>query len=97
MPTIKKRADELGLDDLRYDIEAFSVPSLVRESGRRTVGTLLLIEGPIKLRDPKNTDGVILHIAAGPRDTVKVYVAADSEVTVDRAPTRKMHHFGDTP
>lgn len=92
MAVLKKPARQLGLDDLRYDVECTGKQALSATSSRR-VGTLLLVDGPWKSTaiDLMGQEFVTLHLAAGPRDTLRIYVPADDEVTVDRAPQRSVH------
>lgn len=92
--TIKMKARELGLDDLRHDVEVLQLMG-VNEGRRRVVGQLQAIEGPYtEVERSMLVDRVMLRIgpAAMPLDTV---VDANSEVTVDREPRRPtIGHWG---
>ncbi len=97
--TTTKPARELGLDDLRYDVEVHGSIGTTSSTGTtRYVGTLLLIEGPTSLRNADvahaYAEYVTLYLAAGPRDVMRVIAPADREVVVDRSPTPTPTHFG---
>lgn len=98
--TTKMPARNLGLDDLRYDVQAHGTVGSIADIGRRRfAGTLILVEGPWQGKMSSSpgrmpSEYMTLHLAAGPRDALQVIVEADREVVVDRRPTTTPNHFG---
>lgn len=92
--TIKMKARDLGLDDLRCDVEV-DTSGIGGTRGRRVVGQLQSIEGPYDETMGSYVYTVMmLRIgpAAMPLDTI---VSAASDVTVDRDEKRpSIGHFG---
>lgn len=87
---VKKKASQLGLEDLRYDVEVRGRELGDPEAATRWVGTLLLVGG-----HSDRPDGSRVHIAlACGSYPVRLTIEADSEVTVERTDRRPAVNFG---
>lgn len=90
----KMKARDLGLDDLRYDVE---FDELWGHSGRRrVVGQLHKIEGPYAEAPVNGARRVVVRLTIGSGSQMHRHdVAPESEVTVDRAREKRgAVHFG---
>lgn len=92
--TIKMKARDLGLDDLRHDVEV-DTSGMSGVLGRRVVGQLQSIEGPYLKTIGGYVYGVMMLRIGPAAATLDTHVLAASDVTVDRDPQRRsLGHFG---
>lgn len=82
---VKKKASQLGLEDLRYDVEVRGRELGETGPSSRWVGTLLLVE--------RSTHRATVALACGSHP-VRLTIEADSEVIVERTDRRPAVNFG---
>jgi len=89
--SMTKSARDLGLSDLRYDVEVTGWEvGETRTSRRRWVGMLLAVAGE---KPSPNYGEVDIALACGAAP-IRLTVDADSIVTIDRTEKRQPVHFG---